>query len=437
MGRKLVRWAWLIWATAMAAQLLNLFHRVAGATVADRLMADFNISATAVGTLMALLFYVYGFMQFPSGVLADSLGPRKTLSFGCLVASLGAIVFGLAPSLPVLFVGRFLVSLGVSVVFISVLKVAAEWFRSRDFGFMVALSGVISQGGAIIATTPLALLVTWVGWRASFQLVGLLSLGIFLACWFIIRNRPQDLGLPSPSELERQEPGSPALSSARVSLSFGHRVRLVFTNRYTWPPFMVGIGLYGTLLTFTGAWGMPYLMQVYKMTRSNAANYMLLVTLGIMLGSLFVAYISNRVLQRRKLPAIISTSLYLSLWLVLTFWNVGNLSPTTLGVLYFLLGFSAGYQGQNLASVKEVTPLAASGLAMGLVNMAPFLTPAVLQPLFGRVLDLGWQGAVFEGARVYPVEAFHSAFLLICGVAAISAVGAFLLKETRCRNLVT
>jgi len=230
-GRKLVRLAWLIWGTAMAAQFLNLFHRIAGATVADRLMADFNLSATAVGTLMALLFYVYGFMQFPSGALADSLGPRKTLSLGCLVASLGAIVFGLAPSLPVLFVGRFLVSLGVSVVFVGVLKITAEWFRSRDFGFITALTMVICQGGALIATTPLALLVTWAGWRASFQLIGLLSLGISLACWLIIRNRPHDLGLPSPSEFEEEQSGSLALSSTAASLSSDCALQVMHSQR--------------------------------------------------------------------------------------------------------------------------------------------------------------------------------------------------------------
>jgi hypothetical protein len=105
--------------------------------------------------------------------------------------------------------------------------------------------------------------------------------------------------------------------------------------------------------------------------------------------------------------------------------------------MFFLMGFFTGYQPQNLASAKEVTALAAAGLAMGLVNIGPFLTPAVLQPLFGRMLDLGWQGAIVAGARVYPASAFHSAFLMISGVAAISVLGAFLMKETRCRNLVS
>jgi sugar phosphate permease len=421
----------------MVAQLFNLFYRLSGATIADRLMADFNISATAVGTLMALLFYVYSAMQFPSGALADSLGPRKTLTFGGLIAGFGAIIFSLAPSLAVLFLGRLLISLGISVMFISVLKLASEWFYGRDFGFMAALSGVTSQAGALIATTPLALLVTWVGWRVSFRLVGVLSLGIALACWLIVRNHPHDKGLPSPSELERQKSDQLSQTPPRASLDFSQRIRVVLTNRYTWPPFLIGAGLYGTLLTFVSAWSIPYLMQVYGMTRGSAANYTLLANTGMMAGSLIIAYISNRIIYRRKLPAMICTTIYVALWLVLIFWKAGNIPPTTLGTLFFLIGFFAGYQSQNLASVKEVSPLAAAGLAMGFVNIGPFLTPAVLQPLFGRVLDLGWQGAILEGARAYPVEAYHQAFLLICGVAALSAIGAFLLKETYCRNVVT
>ena len=421
----------------MVAQSFNLFHRGAGATIADRLMADFDISATTFGILMAMLFYIYGAVQFPAGALADTLGPRKTITFGCLTASLGAIVFGLAPSLPALFAGRFLVSLGISVIFVSVIKIAAEWFHSRDFGFMAALTVLISSGGAIAATTPLALLVTWTGWRTSFELIGLLGLGISLACWLIIRNRPKDLGLLSPAKLEGQPLGSPPQSSAGVSLSLGQRTRMIVTNPHTWPPFLVGVALYGTLIVFIGAWGIPYLMQVYDMTRSAAANYMLLITIGIMAGSLIVALVSDRVMQRRKLPAIICTSAYLSLWLIFTFWNPGGLSPAALGTISFLLGFFTGYQGLIFACIKEVTPVAAAGTAIGIINIGPFLTPAVLQPLFGRVLDLSWQGVILEGARVYPVEGYHQAFLLICGVAAVGAVGAYFIKETRCRNLAT
>ena len=435
--KKVIRLAWLMWGVAMLAQCLNFFHRVAGATIADRIMADFNLTATTVGALMAVLFYVYGFMQFPSGALADTLGPRKTLTYGSLIAGIGAIIFGLAPSLPFLFIGRILISLGISAAFVCVLKISTEWFSSRAFGFMAALLQVFSQLGGIAGTTPLALLVMWAGWQASFQVLGVISLAIALACWFIIRNHPADIGLPSPAELERQGSSSQTPRKSALDLSLGQRIQAVLANRYTWFSFMIAAGIYGTLFTFSGAWGVPYFMQSYHMTRSAAASYLLLINIGVIVGSLSIAYITNNVLQRRKLPGIVCTSGYLLLWLMLTFITPGYLSAYTLGGICFFLGFFAGYLGQNIALIKEVNHPSASGIALGVLNMGPFICAGILQPIFGKILDLGWQGAFLEGARAYPVEVFHSGFALISAVAAIATLGAFLTKETKCRNLVT
>ena len=102
---KVMRLAFVIWGVAMIAQFLNQFHRVAGSVVVDKLMADFSITAVTVGSVMAMYFYIYAAMQFPSGMLADYLGPRKTVTFGSLVTGIGSIIFGLAPSLPVLYLG--------------------------------------------------------------------------------------------------------------------------------------------------------------------------------------------------------------------------------------------------------------------------------------------------------------------------------------------
>jgi len=72
---------------------------------------------------------------------------------------------------------------------------------------------------------------------------------------------------------------------------------------------------------------------------------------------------------------------------------------------------------------------------MGFVNMAIFLSAAVLQIIFGSVLDLGWQGAVVQGARLYPLQAFQAGFISVCVGVFTCVIGALLLKETRCRNI--
>ncbi len=434
--KKVARLGWTIWSVAMIAQLLNTFHRVAGAAVVDKIMIDFGITAATAGSVLAMYFYVYAAMQFPSGVLADYLGPRKTVTFGCLATGIGSIIFGLAPSLPILYLGRFLLSLGVAVTFVSVLKIQTQWFQSRYFGRISSITGSLGTAGSLIGTTPMALLVIMMGWRLSFELMGFLSLVVCLACWLVVRDRPTDIGLPSYAEIERGELGDtpPAPSQDASTAGFRKRLSILLTNKYIWPPFLIGLGSYGTLLVFQGAWGIPYLMQVYSMTRDSAANFMLLTMIGNMSGTVIIAFVSDR-LQRRKLPAIICGFVYLSLWVMLTLWNGGKPPVTALYPICFFLGFFISFTMLSFACAKEVVPPSVSGMAMGFVNISIFLSPAVLQIVFGMILDLGWQGAVLDGARVYPLAAFQSGFALVCFGALAYVIGALLLKETRCRDI--
>ena len=104
--KKLNSQRWRIWTVASLAHTIGLFHRAAMAPIADRVMADFSITAVAFGSLSAVYFYVYALMQIPSGALADTMGPRKTITARLLLSAVGSTVMGAAPSFTVLFLGR-------------------------------------------------------------------------------------------------------------------------------------------------------------------------------------------------------------------------------------------------------------------------------------------------------------------------------------------
>jgi MFS family permease len=72
-------------------------------------------------------------MQIPTGILADTLGPRRILALGGLIGGAGSILFGLAPTLDGALFGRTLIGLGVSVTFIAMLKLIAVWFEEDRF----------------------------------------------------------------------------------------------------------------------------------------------------------------------------------------------------------------------------------------------------------------------------------------------------------------
>ena len=82
---------WLALGIVALAYVLSFFQRFAPAGIANDLAAAFETSAASLGVLAATYFYVYTVMQVPTGMLADTLGPRRILVLGGVIGGLGSI----------------------------------------------------------------------------------------------------------------------------------------------------------------------------------------------------------------------------------------------------------------------------------------------------------------------------------------------------------
>ncbi|SHH89689.1 Major Facilitator Superfamily protein, partial [Caloranaerobacter azorensis DSM 13643] len=83
---RLYTYRWYIWGILALAYVIVFFHRVAAGVVRQDLIKAFNITDVEFGNLGSMYFYAYMIMQIPSGILADTLGARKTVSIGTLLA---------------------------------------------------------------------------------------------------------------------------------------------------------------------------------------------------------------------------------------------------------------------------------------------------------------------------------------------------------------
>ncbi len=429
--RRLYRQRWRIWIVACLAHTMGLFHRAAMAPMADRIMADFNVTATVFGSLGAVYFYIYASMQLPAGTLADMLGPRKTVTAGLLLSAAGSLVMSMAPSFAMLYTGRVLVSFGVSVVWLNVVKLLMEWFRRRELATMTGLSSALVNSGQIAAATPLALMIMSVGWRMSLVTIAQVSFGLAAASWFIIRDSPARVGLPPVTELNGQLASQIVEARDSPSLSLRRRLKHVLGNKHLWPLFLVHMGIYGAFSTFFHNWIVVYLMQTYGVARDFAANFVLIAAVGLITGAPLLGFLSDRVFRRRRLPAVVFAGVFLTAFLLLALWQGGHPPLEALYPLCFLVGLGMGAVPLVFASVRELAPPSVRGTASGFVNMGGFISAAVAQPLFGYFLDRGWRGDMVGGVRIYPLEAFQQGLLLCCGLAAMGFVGAILTKETR------
>ncbi|MGA8880280.1 MAG: MFS transporter, partial [Azonexus sp.] len=212
---------WLALGIVALAYVLSFFQRFAPAGIAQDLATAFQTSAASLGVLAATYFYVYTVMQIPTGILADTLGPRKILALGAVIGGLGSFMFGLAPSLDWALAGRTLIGLGVSVTFIAMLKLIAVWFEENRFATMVGICMLVGNMGSVLAGAPLSGLAQATGWRGVFIGVGVVSLLLAAACWLIVRDRPDAEHYAPAPRFDRTVVFSALLS--------------VIRNRATWP----------------------------------------------------------------------------------------------------------------------------------------------------------------------------------------------------------
>ena len=138
--KKIERYRWVVWLILASVYIFVTFHRMGVGVVKNDLQNEFGIGALEYANIGSMYFYAYFLMQIPSGILADKLGPKKTVSMFSILAAIGSITFGMAPNINVAYVGRFMVGIGVSVVFICLVKIQSRWFYSKNFALMVGLS---------------------------------------------------------------------------------------------------------------------------------------------------------------------------------------------------------------------------------------------------------------------------------------------------------
>jgi MFS family permease len=99
-----------------------------------------------------------------------------------------------------------------------------------------------------------------------------------------------------------------------------------------------------------------------------------------------------------------------------------------------ITSFACGAVVVAFAFAKESVPVRFLGTISGAVNVGNMLGPTLLQPAIGWVLDRRWSGGLAAGVRVYPVDAFQTAFALIVVWSVLSCLFIALTRDSVCRQ---
>jgi sugar phosphate permease len=385
------RYRLLIFWVMGAIYFLACLHRISTTVVASDLFLEFSADATALGLMSSAYFYLYAAVQPPVGLLSDTLGPRCVISLFTLIACMGSVIFGTAPNITVATIGRALIGIGVGGVFVPGLKIFSRWYNEKEFPAVTGRFLALGNLGNLSASLPLTYLVLLMGWRGSFLSLGGISFVLAVICWFIVRDQPESIGWRS---LQGGDSPSP------------ERLRMIFARPVFW---VVGLSYFffgGPSLTFQGLWAVPYLMDVYEFSRVWAGGLLMVIPLGFIIGAFISGSIAGRLSRSRKLTLLLFLSLGVISWSVF-FITKGKPRASFIIPLFLIIGICGGGSGTlYITIVKELFPHQLTGTALGLINVAPFLSTALFQPFTGFLMD-----AVGRSGSVYPLEAYYHVFI--------------------------
>jgi len=406
----------LVWGVLILIYLIVFFQRLAIGTIAGDLKTTFGMTSMQIANLGAMYFYAYTIMQIPTGILADKLGPRITVVSGSILAGIASIGFSFSTSIAMAYGSRLLIGVGVSVVFLSILKIITNWFPAENFATMNGITSFMGNLGGLLSQAPLVIIVGIAGWRGSFLVMGITTLILAMAAFVIVKDSPSDAGFPevNPKQQQHEE-------SSNILVQLFHVIK---NPRVWWPSLAFG-GVNGGFILFSGTFGISYLVNAYNIDKITASNIISLLLLVSAFSFAFMGRFSD-LIKRRKLPMVILASFSVIAWTLLLF---ADLPMWFIYVFVVLLGLSISLGVTCWPMGKEVSNPLYSGMAMSIVNVTTFLFAAVIPVISGKMID----AAAAAGAS--PVAAYEHGFLICIACSVMSLICALLSKETYCRNI--
>ncbi len=412
-------YAYALFALMSVAYMLTPFHRVSPAIMATDIMASLHLDAPAMGLLASVFFVVYGIMQIPGGLLTDGVGPRRLLPCMVALSAVGAVIFGMADSLFMAVLGRGLIGMGVSVIFLCAMKLIGQWFSPAIFarlsGIFLGMGGV----GMFLAATPLALGCEIWGWRAMFYGFAVASIMLAVILFFVVRDVPSDA---------ISEDSSDANSAAKLVdwQLMRHNFAIIIKNRNFWCACVWGFCQFNLHMSFGGLWGGTYLQHVHGLTLVESGNVLNMAGLGVVAGGFAMGWLSEKVFKSSRLTMIFASIVLTVNFIILALWG-DELPVWSLYIWFFMLS-ALGVPAMSVAfsAMRSIFGLAATGSACGLLNCLPSVGMLIFQPLTGFFLELSPK---VNG--IFPAEAYGTACWLYVGAGCVGMIGAFCMGEAK------
>ncbi|MEK7404143.1 MAG: MFS transporter [Acidobacteriota bacterium] len=248
---------WPVVGLLSLGMIIAYFDRVNLTVALPSMASGFGLDKAQQGLALSAIFWAYTALQIPCGALVDRYGVRVPYLIGFLIWSLASAGTALTSGLAGLIAIRLLVGTGEAVVAPASMRYISLHFAEKQRGLAVGLYLTGTKFGPALGLPLSAWLVSAMGWRWMFVLLGLACL-VWLIPWLAWVKKDDPAALPRVS--------APAAHQQRMS------VRQILASPVMWG-IILGTYCYMYFVYYSMTWMPIYLKERHGMSIQQMGWY--------------------------------------------------------------------------------------------------------------------------------------------------------------------
>lgn len=400
---------WLFFGVLFITYMDRVNLAVCGTTI----MKEFGISPKQLGIVFSGFLMGYVLLNIPAGFIAQRFSYRKVLAVCMVLWSIMTAVTGFAGGIYSLLIIRVMFGAFEGPIPPGLPQGINDWFPTREKGMAVAIYVTGIPAGVMLGNIFTGYLLTAVGWRSVFYIMGGLGILFALVCWIVFRDKPAEHPWVSRDEAKLisstyyTPSDKPVTGSTFGQVLASPWVWLTCLNWFCWAI------TYWSIMT----WFPTYLVMA-RQTSILKSGVLASLPWGVgILGLLLMGKVSDMFGRGEKNPINGWGSIFGSIFIV-----IGVLTPsTTVCIICFCVAmfFIVGYMGNGAAAVMNTFHQGDVGKVMGFA-LACSSAGGVLAPIM--------IGYIFDVTKSFNIAYYVCAVsTFACGVTCLT----LLIKERR------
>ena len=405
MGKRVKVMVYSMYASGFLAYALYNWFKSAGGMILPGFIEELAWSPGQAALFAAIFTYSYAIANLPLGMLLDIVGPKKVMGTCYVLVTIGSLIFAFSTHYGLIVLGRALTAVGGAAIFNGTCKCISAWEHKKDVPGVIGYLHSFGKFGAVMAATPLALMLVGIGRKNTMLIMACVALLIAISLYVFIKDKPSDHNVLTLAELKGK--GAPD------KITEGNLMKGIIRVMYqpqAWLLIIATLGINSTINTVIQNWGPTIMKQGLGIPVVSASYVITVSSIAMIVGSacLMVSTKWFGLINAWAISYILMGSGVLCLALFLPKMNLASLL-----VVYAIIGLGSTYGiAATQGTARHLTTPKFYATFLGLSNLICFFFGAgVATNLWAVFIDENYSIGGFQNACWFQLALLAIAFI--------------------------